>query len=205
MRSRPQRPTPAPSPSRQQAQRHTTEEQPTIRLLHWATDAFVCRGVLGTSRSSIHKCTDELEWRYQVPMRPAPFCKVFHKHVGNCLAFWVEHCCFDPYSDAFDERPYFVAPPTESRGFAFQENRHGRVPTCRSENQHRSGIEPASFQHRSGIEQASIQPRSSIIPASFQHRSGIVPASLQHRLRPCLAAVCNAWAVAHSRAVASRQ
>ena len=42
-------------------------------------DVFVCPGVLGTSRSSIHKCTVELEWRYQVQMRPARF----------CLAFWM--------------------------------------------------------------------------------------------------------------------
>lgn len=50
-----------------------------MRLFHWAIDVFVCPGVLGTSRSSIHKCTDELEWRYQVQMRPARF----------CLAFWM--------------------------------------------------------------------------------------------------------------------
>ena len=143
----------------------------------------------------------------EVPMRPARLMQVFSKlarrarQVSSAWHFEMS-TVGSPQKDSFDERPFFVAPPTESTGLVFQENRHGKVPTCGSENQNRSGIEPSSFQHCSGIEQASTQPRSSIVPASFQHRSGIVPASLQHRLRPCLAAVCNAWAVAHSRAVA---
>ena len=94
-----------------------------------------------------------------------------------------------------------VAPPTENRGLAFQENGHEMVPTCGSKshvtrNIHLSG--EASFQHRFSLVPASLQHRSSIIPdyfsitpASFQHRSSIyhlsyllssmVPASLQPR------------------------
>ena len=101
-----------------------------------------------------------------------------------------------------------VAPPTENRGLAFQENGHEMVPTCGSKShvtrnihfsgeasfQHRSSLIPASFQHCSSIvpasfqiTPASLQHLSSIVqasiiyPAWFQHHSSLVPASFQHR------------------------
>ena len=95
-----------------------------------------------------------------------------------------------------------VAPPTENRGLAFQENRHEMVPTWGSKShvtrnihfsgeasfQHRSSLVPASFQHCSSIvpasfqiTPASLQHLSSIVQLSIQHDSSIAPASSQHR------------------------